>query len=135
MTKAEILQKLLEKKGLKKQPAPRIPKRPNDAAPRLSFAQQRLWFVQQMAPGSTAYNLPAAWDIEGPFDIERLRTAFRKVIERHEILRTRFPTDGHTIELSINNLAGNTTDTHRANGPCRDSGARGCRAFCSVFIE
>ncbi|NRA27872.1 MAG: amino acid adenylation domain-containing protein [Opitutales bacterium] len=101
MTKAEILQKLLEKKGLKKQPAPRIPKRPNDAAPRLSFAQQRLWFVQQMAPGSTAYNLPAAWDIEGPFDIERLRTAFHKVIERHEILRTRFPTDGHTIELSI----------------------------------
>ncbi|MFD3212785.1 amino acid adenylation domain-containing protein [Pseudomonas sp. LR_7] len=56
----------------------------------LSFAQQRLWFLQQFAPHSSAYNLPRALLLEGPLDAERLQHALQQVVERHDILRTRF---------------------------------------------
>ncbi|MGC2744996.1 MAG: amino acid adenylation domain-containing protein [Candidatus Angelobacter sp.] len=59
----------------------------------LSFAQERLWFIGQMEPGSSGYNLPVAVIIRGPFDIRQLQEALNRIIARHEILRTVFP--GH----------------------------------------
>ncbi|MDF0729431.1 amino acid adenylation domain-containing protein [Pseudomonas entomophila] len=56
----------------------------------LSFAQQRLWFLQQFAPHSSAYNLPRALLLEGALSADALETALQRVIERHDILRTRF---------------------------------------------
>ncbi|WP_438281218.1 non-ribosomal peptide synthase/polyketide synthase [Pseudomonas alabamensis] len=56
----------------------------------LSFAQQRLWFLQQFAPQSSAYNLPRALRIEGRLDPDLLEAALNAVIDRHDILRTRF---------------------------------------------
>ncbi|MEW5926517.1 MAG: condensation domain-containing protein, partial [Gemmatimonadota bacterium] len=53
----------------------RIPRRaPGDAAP-LSFAQQRLWFIDQLQPGSAAYNVPAALRLRGALDARTLRRA------------------------------------------------------------
>lgn len=60
----------------------------------LSFAQQRLWFIDQLEPGSTQYNVPGAVRIHGPIDAERFRESMRLLVERHEILRTSF----HTVE-------------------------------------
>jgi len=57
----------------------------------LSLSQQRLWFVDQLDPGSTAYNMPAAVRIDGPLDITALKRALHSLVERHEILRTHFP--------------------------------------------
>jgi amino acid adenylation domain-containing protein len=54
----------------------------------VSFAQQRLWFFQQMYPGSAAYNVPVAMRLTGRLDVERLRAALCEVARRHEVLRT-----------------------------------------------
>lgn len=59
----------------------------------LSFAQQRLWFLDRLAPGSALYNVPLVLDVDGPLDLPALRTALRRLLERHEALRTRFAGD------------------------------------------
>jgi amino acid adenylation domain-containing protein len=56
----------------------------------LSFAQQRLWFIDQMEPGNTFYNLPVARRLCGTLNVEALREAFTEVVRRHEVLRTSF---------------------------------------------
>ncbi len=55
-----------------------------------SFAQQRLWFIDQMGGGSPQYNIPSAWRIEGQFNEDIAERALRRIIERHEPLRTVF---------------------------------------------
>jgi amino acid adenylation domain-containing protein len=56
----------------------------------LSYAQQRLWVVEQLTPGTGAYNIPAAVRLRGKLDVEALTQAFAAVIARHEALRTSF---------------------------------------------
>ncbi|MCY3010883.1 MAG: condensation domain-containing protein, partial [Planctomycetota bacterium] len=56
----------------------------------LSFAQQRLWFLEQLEGQLTAYNMPYAWRLQGPLDVEALRRALEEVMRRHEPLRTTF---------------------------------------------
>ncbi len=57
----------------------------------LSFAQQRLWFLQRFDLASPAYNLPLALRLSGPADLGALAGAVHEVLRRHEALRTRFP--------------------------------------------
>ncbi|MBJ6766235.1 non-ribosomal peptide synthetase, partial [Myxococcaceae bacterium JPH2] len=59
-------------------------------SPPLSFAQQRLWFLERLSPGTAFYNLPIAVDLIGPLDAEALRRAFEALVLRHEALRTTF---------------------------------------------
>jgi amino acid adenylation domain-containing protein/FkbM family methyltransferase len=56
----------------------------------LSFAQERLWLLDQLEPGNMAYNLPAAIRIRGALDDVVLERVFGEIIRRHEVLRTRF---------------------------------------------
>jgi len=56
----------------------------------LSFAQQRMWFADQWEPGNPAFNISTALRLTGPLDIVALEQCFNRVIERHEVLRTRF---------------------------------------------
>ena len=56
----------------------------------LSSAQHRLWFLDQLEPGNHAYNLAHAMEISGELDVNALRQSFDALVERHEILRTRF---------------------------------------------
>ncbi|MGE6764047.1 non-ribosomal peptide synthase/polyketide synthase, partial [Corallococcus interemptor] len=56
----------------------------------LSFAQQRLWFLDQLTPGDASYNIPTALRLKGPVDVESLRRAFEALVARHESLRTTF---------------------------------------------
>jgi natural product biosynthesis luciferase-like monooxygenase protein/amino acid adenylation domain-containing protein len=55
-----------------------------------SFAQERLWFFSRLAPGSIAYNLPAAFHLTGPLIPEALAAALGEIVRRHEALRTVF---------------------------------------------
>ncbi|MET0395230.1 MAG: non-ribosomal peptide synthase/polyketide synthase, partial [Longimicrobiaceae bacterium] len=62
---------------------------PRDGAPLpLSFAQQRLWFIDQLEPGSAAYNVPQGMRLRGPLEVGVLRRALQEIVRRHESLRT-----------------------------------------------
>ncbi|WP_280253294.1 non-ribosomal peptide synthetase [Nocardia abscessus] len=62
----------------------------------LSFAQQRMWFLNKYDTASAAYNLPIAIRLTGALDVEALRLAVADVVRRHESLRTRYPEHGGT---------------------------------------
>jgi amino acid adenylation domain-containing protein len=57
----------------------------------LSYAQQRLWFVDQLQPNSPAYNIPVALRLSGPLSLHALEHAFSHTLSRHDSLRTFFP--------------------------------------------
>lgn len=56
----------------------------------LSYAQQRLWFIQQLEPDGSTYNIPSAVRLRGTLDISSLRQSLQEIARRHEVLRTRF---------------------------------------------
>nr|WP_261978010.1 condensation domain-containing protein [Gordonia sp. NB41Y] len=65
----------------------------------LSFAQQRMWFLNRFDPSSAAYNIPVGLRLRGHLDVGALRTAIADVVARHEILRTTFPAvDGAGVQ-------------------------------------
>ncbi len=68
--------------------APPIPRRPGDGPAPLSFAQQRLWFLDRMAPGGAAYNVPGAVRLDGSLDLAALARSVAALVRRHEALRT-----------------------------------------------
>jgi acyl-CoA synthetase (AMP-forming)/AMP-acid ligase II len=61
-----------------------------DASP-LSFSQQRIWFLDQLAPGDTSWNSQIAYRLSGPLDEPALRGALEAIVRRHDSLRTTFP--------------------------------------------
>ena len=67
-------------------PSTAIPRR-QDAGLPLSFAQQRLWFIEQLDPGSAAYNIAGAVRLSGTLDVGALRRAFDEILKRHDVLR------------------------------------------------
>lgn len=91
---------LLEKRlqGRLRQPAAEttIPRRGNVASAPLSYAQQRVWFFQQLEPASPLYNIPAAFYLQGRLNVEALQKALGMIVRRHEVLRTRFVSEADT---------------------------------------
>jgi acyl carrier protein len=92
-----LVQKLLEERLRDEGDASDIPSAfPNikpvaraEALP-LSFAQQRLWFFEQLVPGSPAYNIPTTISLKGSLDVDALVNALKQTVQRHEILRASF---------------------------------------------
>ncbi|GGX02687.1 non-ribosomal peptide synthetase [Streptomyces lomondensis] len=117
--KRELLRRRLESAGLAHTPAPaeRIPPRPPDTAELpLSYAQSRMWLLQQLDPASPAYNVCLAIRLRGPLDADALRTALAGLLARHEVLRTRYPAAGdgtpHQVVDAAVELAFSTADLH-----------------------
>ncbi|HEX8335217.1 MAG TPA: condensation domain-containing protein, partial [Pyrinomonadaceae bacterium] len=81
-----------------------------------SFAQQRLWFLDQLEPGNPVYNIPAAVRLTGRLDVALLERSFGEVLRRHEVLRTGFAESGGepvqlispsaSLELPVTDLRG-----------------------------
>lgn len=66
----------------------------------LSYAQERLWFLEQLGLVGSAYNMPAALQLDGELGVEALERSFSEIIRRHESLRTRFEVvDGHGVQV------------------------------------
>ncbi|MFD8208923.1 amino acid adenylation domain-containing protein [Streptomyces sp. NPDC059695] len=83
-------------------PARVVEPRPAGTAPPLSSGQERLWFMDQFAPGSTAYTLAPARRLRGPFDRAALDAALTDLVARHESLRMTFrTTEAGTAEVTI----------------------------------
>jgi hypothetical protein len=81
---------LLSSAGNSRDEQTSIPKVDRTANLPLSFAQQRLWFLDALEPGTPLYNMPFASRIEGTPDIAVLELALQQMLSRHESLRTRF---------------------------------------------
>ncbi len=80
--------------------APPIEPTPRDGELPLSFAQQRLWFLDQLEPGNPAYNMPWAVRLRGALDVDLLRRSFDEVARRHEALRTTFAaSEGRPVQV------------------------------------
>jgi NRPS condensation-like uncharacterized protein len=80
--------------------APPILPVPRDGKLPLSFAQERLWLVDQLEPNNTAYNMPAALRLVGSLNIAALEQSFNEIVRRHEVLRTTFTeVDGQPVQV------------------------------------
>lgn len=79
-----------------------IPRRnPVDPVP-LSFAQQRIWFIQQLNPDNPQYNTPVGVSLKGPLNISILERTLSEIVRRHEALRTTFPIiDGQPAQVCL----------------------------------
>ncbi|WP_371817415.1 condensation domain-containing protein, partial [Myxococcus sp. CA051A] len=66
----------------------------------LSFAQQRLWFLDRLQPGSPFYNIPSAIQLHGGLNLAALERAIQELVQRHEALRTSFHVqeDGEAVQ-------------------------------------
>src|ERR1700736_6208731 len=74
--------------------------------PPLSFAQERLWFLDQLDPGSCTYTMPWALRLHGPLAVWALEQSLQRIVQRHEVLRTTFVvSDGHPQQCIAPSLA------------------------------
>ncbi len=91
---------------------------PRDGPLPLSFAQQRLWFLEQLAPGRPTYNIPAAFELSGTLDEAALTAALNAILRRHEVLRMAFPTvEGEAVAVASPNLTVRLTRHAPPSGP------------------
>jgi len=74
---------------------------PRTADMPLSFAQQRLWFLEQLDPGNPVYNISGEVRLRGELDLESLERSFNAVVGRHESLRTTFPAVEGRVAQSV----------------------------------
>ncbi len=114
--KRALLERILAKSG----ESPREPQLTRREPARASFAQERLWFIQQLEPESAAYNVPRAIRIHGALNLNILEQSLNEIISRHESLRTSFSlidgrlrqivADSSTLKLSLLDLSALSAD-------------------------
>ncbi len=128
VTIAELAEHLEEARGAGDRTAePPIERIPRDGELPLSFAQQRLWFLDQLEPGSGTYNVPTGFELTGPLYVAALRRGLAEVVRRHEVLRTSFPSFEGSPRLAIREapeLDFAVVDLTRLAGPARRRAAR-----------
>src|SRR5262249_24495620 len=93
----------------------------------LSFAQQRLWFLDQLEPGSSIYNIPIGVLLRGELEVGALEKTLSKVVRRHEVLRTSFPAvDGMAVQMIADPQPVELplVDLSRVSPPARETTAR-----------
>src|SRR5215213_8237694 len=106
-----LFEAMLRKKGLRApeaQTIPRVERTASNLYPP-SIDQERLWFIEQLQPGNTAYNIFTASRLRGPLDVGAMHAAANELLRRHEVLRTTFKVvEGQpmqfvapTLELSL----------------------------------
>src|ERR1044072_4519376 len=87
--KRQLLEQYLKTQGLDLSNVILPQRRDTNTFP-LSFAQQRLWFLDQLEPDTAVYNIPDTHYFDGPINLDALERSLSELIRRHEILRTTF---------------------------------------------
>jgi thioesterase domain-containing protein len=119
---AEMLRAIRNVRKMQRQAPPLRPVSRQGKLP-LSFAQERLWHLCQLEPGSPAYNTARAYRVAGPLSVTALAQALGEVVRRHEILRTTFPTiAGQPVQAIGPALTGRQTQGKRSILPVVDLG-------------
>ena len=104
-TVATLSENLSQYRAEQKLQAPAIKRASRQGELPLSFAQQRLWFLDQLQPGNPAYNIPAAVRLKGPLNVAVLEQTFQEIIKRHEALRTTFNSvEGRPAQVIISSF-------------------------------
>jgi amino acid adenylation domain-containing protein len=107
----------------------------------LSYPQEQLWFLDRLQPGSDFYNVSLAWRVKGDLDLLQLERSLEQIVQRHEILRTRYVMtedgqprqevmdEGIEIRLRFTDLLDNDDDESQKEQAARkiltDDGSRG----------
>src|ERR1700704_4223907 len=99
--KRALLELRLKKSGAKASPTESIAPRVNRDAAVVSFAQQRLWFLDQLEPNRASYNVPRAILLKGSLDVQSLQRSLDELIARHEPFRTSFSSIDGTVRQII----------------------------------
>ena len=96
---------------------------PADPVP-MTFAQWRLWFLEQFTPGTNAWNAPAVARLHGPLDYDALRASLSMIVERHATLRTTFVAPGGkpapvvhtgvTVDVPVADVSPGTSETRES---------------------
>src|SRR5438876_4931409 len=98
--KQRLLQQRLQGQGQSADHAPIIPRAERSGKAPLSFSQQRLWFLDQLAPGSPVYNISEGLHLVGALDVLALEQSLKEIVRRHEALRTTFRAiDGQPFQI------------------------------------
>jgi amino acid adenylation domain-containing protein len=98
--KEEILQFLENASAVSRFVPPPIRPLSRDQPIPLSFAQERLWFLEQLEPGSSVYSIGRAARVKGQLSVKALESSLTEIVRRHEALRTSFQlVDGHAFQV------------------------------------
>src|SRR5436853_2108849 len=98
--KQELLLLRLSKSKEEASQAPIVAQKRDSYSFPLSFAQQRLWFLDQLEPGSAVYNILAAVHLAGSLDVAVFQRSLSEIVRRHETLRTTFTfVEGQPVQL------------------------------------
>ncbi|MEH1017432.1 amino acid adenylation domain-containing protein [Micromonospora sp. CPCC 206060] len=107
---------------------------PRDGDLPLSLGQRRMWFLDQLEPGSLEYLIPISMRLTGPLDVAVFRRAVDEVVNQHEILRTRYRSvDGEPVQVvdppapvggELIDLTGTPDAADRADGLLRAAASR-----------
>ncbi len=97
--RAALVSRLKQQRAAERDGAQAIPRRGAAAHHPLSFAQQRLWFLEQLEPDGP-YKVPAAFRLRGPLQVAALERSVNEIISRHEVLRTTFAEiEGQPVQI------------------------------------
>ena len=97
--KKKLFDTLLKEKGIELTDHIILPQERTGKPMPASFAQRRLWFLEQFEPGSPLYIIPIAVRVKGDFNEQILKDTILKIVERHEVLRTSFKSiDGEVFQ-------------------------------------
>src|SRR6185503_11783632 len=97
--RAALVSRLKQQRAAEREGAQSIPQRGAAAHHPLSFAQQRLWFLEQLEPDGP-YKVPAAFRLRGPLQVAALERSVNEIISRHEVLRTTFAEiEGQPVQI------------------------------------
>ena len=103
--KQKLVETMLKEKGIEITDLIILPQHRNGKLFPASFAQRRLWFLEQFEPGSPLYIIPIAVKVKGELNKSILESAVNQIIERHEVLRTSFKEiDGNVVQIIHNDV-------------------------------